>query len=57
MEGLKITRRGWVVIVLLVIALAVAVNVLMAGKNVSCDLRAVQNGCSVQEMPTERAAR
>jgi hypothetical protein len=57
MEGLKITRRGWVVIVLMVITLAVLVNVFMSGKNVSCDLRAVQNGCSVQEMPTERAAR
>jgi hypothetical protein len=51
MDGLRLTRRGWVVLVLAVVTFAVAVNWAMAGKNVACDWRNGPTTCAVVQGP------
>jgi hypothetical protein len=51
MNGLTVTRRGWIVLALAVVTLSVLVNVAMAGKNVACDWRNGPTTCSVEVGP------
>lgn len=51
MNGLRITTRGWAVLVLAVVAFAVLVNVALAGRNLVCDWRTGPTTCSVEVGP------
>jgi hypothetical protein len=48
MNGLRLTRRGWVVLGLTLLTFVVAVNWAMAGKNLVCDWRTGPTTCSVE---------
>lgn len=36
---MRLTTRGWIVLVIVVLAMVIGINVLMSGKYVACDLR------------------
>lgn len=48
MTGLKVTRRGWIVLALAILTITVLVNVALAGKNVACDWRNGPTTCSIE---------
>ena len=49
MSTLRVTRRGWIVLALTILAFVVAVNWAMAGKNLACDWRGQIEPCSIVE--------
>lgn len=51
MNDIRLTRRGKIVAVLAVIAIAVGVNALTWGKGISCDWRGEVRACEVAELP------
>lgn len=52
MNGVRLTRRGKIVVGLLVASVVVGINVLMSGKYVDCDLRSQPvTACSIKDMP------
>lgn len=51
MNGLTLTRRGWIALAVAIVAVAALVNVALAGKNVACDWRQGPTTCSVEVGP------
>lgn len=52
MSDIRLTRRGKIVVGLLIAGLVIGFNIAMSGKYVSCDLRDMDaTGCQFKDLP------
>jgi hypothetical protein len=47
---MRLTRRGWIVLFIFILALVVLFTWATSGINVACDLRNLSDGCGLQRL-------